>query len=458
MDNTTRKFVDFAFELSASDLTPAAVHAVKRSVVDSIGCAIGAFDAEPIRSLRKVARRISCERPATILGTCDKTTPDMAALTNGAMIRYSDFSDDYFGGNGDTGPHPSDNIGGMIACAESEGCDGEALVLAIAIAYEVSGQLVDHTSLRVKGWDHPIFHSVASGLGAAKLFGLSREQMANAVGLAVVPNVCLYQTRMGDISNWKGMAGPNGSRNGIFAATLAREGITGPGEAFEGRAGFMQQLGNSFELGAFGGREVPYKVERTFFKYLPLRYEMQLPVWVALDLRNKLDVNNIAALSVYLEKRSIFTREQNPAHWDPKTRETADHSGPYLIAAALIDGAITEGTFMPRRFRDPEILSLVDKIQLKHDPAYTEAFPRTFHCRLEATLKSGEVVTTHLTNPKGHPANPLSDGDIEEKFMKQVAHQMQDARARALLEPLWRIESIKSVSEILDLIEIPRRR
>ena len=228
MDKTTERFVAYAAALRYSDLTPQAIHAVKRSVADAVGCALGAFHAEPVKAVRALASRVSSTTPATLIGTRIKTSPEWAAFANGAMVRYLDFSDDYFGGSGDTGPHPSDNIGGMLAAAESSGADGKTLVLGIALAYEACGQLVDHATIRVHGWDHPIFHSIASALGAAKIMSLSREQMANALGLAVVANICLRETRMGDISNWKGFAGPNGSRNGLFAAMLAQEGISGP--------------------------------------------------------------------------------------------------------------------------------------------------------------------------------------------------------------------------------------
>lgn len=458
MDKSRERLAAYAADLTYEDLTPEAIRGVKRSVVDSIGCALGAFQAEPVAAVRRLASRVSAAAPATVIGTAVRTSPEWAAFANGAMIRYSDFSDDYFGGSGDTGPHPSDNIGGILAAAESTGADGKALVLGLAIAYEACGQMVDCTALRVRGWDHPLFHSIATALGAGKVLGLSRTQLGNALSLAVAPNVCLFQTRLGDISNWKGLAGPNGSRNGVFAALLASEGISGPPEPFEGRAGLMKQLDNWFELGQFGGAGTPFKVEGTFFKYLPLRYEMQLPVWIAFELRGKVDRKDIEAISVYLEKRCAVSRSENPAHWDPKSRETADHSGPYLIAAALVDGEITHRTFTPERYRDPAILALVQKISLKEDKAYTAVFPRTFECRFEVTLKSGNVITLHKANPKGHPGNPMSDDEIAQKFLKQAEDVLPGAQARALLGQLWELEKLRDIEALLALARVPPGR
>lgn len=455
MDKTTEKFVTYASDLSYADLTAGAIHSVKRSIVDSMGCAIGSFHAEPLKAIRTLASQVIAARPATVIGTQIKSSSELAAFVNGAMIRYADFSDDYFGGSGDTGPHPSDNIGGILAATESAGADGKSLVLGIAIAYEACGQLVDQTALGARGWDYPIFHSIATVLGAGKILGLSRKQLSNALSLAIVPNVCLNQTRYGDISNWKGFRGPNGSRNGLFAILLAKEGITGPAEPFEGKAGLMKQLNNPFELGTFGGKGTSFKIEGTFFKSLPIRYTVQLPVWVALELRDKVRLQDIESIVVYVENRSIVTRASKPEFWDPKTVETANYSSPYLIGAALIDGKITSETFTPERYRDPTILALIQKIRLEEDKEYTAAFPRTFLCRFEVTLNSRKVIIISKTNPKGHPANPMSDREIEEKFLDQVEAVLPTKQSRALLDTLWELDELNDMSKLFSLMLVP---
>ena len=232
--------------------------AAKRCLVDAVGCASARRAPTSSTATAEVASTATSSRPATLFGTTIQTTPEMAAFVNGSATRCLDFNDDYFGtdesnAHGDTGPHPSDNIGGVLAAAQVAGASGADTLLGIVIAYEVCGQLVDEVVIRGNGWDHPIFHSIATSAASARLLGLSRAQAANALRLAVVPNICLYETRVGSISNWKGLAGPNGSRNGLFAALLAEAGITGPEMAFEGARGFMRQLDHKFSLGPFGG-------------------------------------------------------------------------------------------------------------------------------------------------------------------------------------------------------------
>ena len=104
LDNTAEKFVTYASELRYADLTPEAIHAVKRSVVDSVGCAFGSLNAAPIKGIRNLAAQLIATRPATIIGTEIESSPELAAFVNGSMIRYGDFSDDYFGLSGDRQP------------------------------------------------------------------------------------------------------------------------------------------------------------------------------------------------------------------------------------------------------------------------------------------------------------------------------------------------------------------
>ena len=293
-DKVVAGFTDFAYRLTPDQLTGAPLLAAKRCLLDAVGCAVNAYDFAPVAALRSLARTATSTRPATLFGTREQTTPEMAAFVNGAMIRCLDFNDDYFGSektnaHGDTGPHPSDNIGSVLAAAQMARQTDPTTLLGIALAYEVCGQLVDEVVIRANGWDHPIFHSIATAAASARLLGLAPDRIADALRLAVVPNVCLYETRVGSISNWKGLAGPNGSRNGLFAALIAEAGITGPDLAFEGPRGFMKQVGHQFALGPFGGDGRPFRIENTYFKQFPLRYEMQLPVQLAFELRQQID-------------------------------------------------------------------------------------------------------------------------------------------------------------------------
>jgi 2-methylcitrate dehydratase len=457
VDVTADRLVGFAAGLRFEDLPARTVHAVKRCVVDAVGCALAAFPRPEIASLRALAARHRADAPATLFGTRVRTTPELAGFVNGCMVRCLDFNDDYFGGSGDLGPHPSDNLGGVLAAAESAGRDGRALVEGVVIAYETVGQIVDQ--LRAPGrdrtWDYTVLHAAGTALGAGRVLGLSPGELRHALGLAVVANVGLYQTRSGELSHWKGFAGPHASRGGLVAAQLAAAGVTGPAEPFEGRAGLCRHLDNPFDLGPFGDATTPYKVESTYVKALPVRYTNQLAIWIALELRDQVAPDEIGSIVVHGLARDVVTRERHPELWEPGSRETADHSAPYLIAAALVDGEISGRTFTAERYRDPAVLALAARISFAADPEYSAAFPATLRNRLEVTLRSGRRLTLCRDNPKGHPGNPMSDQELERKFLGQVRGVLPDRRSRALLDQLWALDELADVAALLRLTRVP---
>jgi 2-methylcitrate dehydratase len=189
---------------------------------------------------------------------------------------------------------------------------------------------------------------------------------------------------------------------------------------------------------------------------MPVRYTTQLPVWVAFELRKEVQFHDIESICVDAVRRYVISPDDYPEYWNPLTRETADHSAPYLIAAALVDGEISAQTFTAARFRDPTILALTQKIRFELDEEFSAAFPKVFNCRFRTTMKSGEVITVHQSNPKGHPDNPMSDREIEEKFLKQAdAAQLPKTQSRALLDRLWELDKLDDIQKVFALMLVP---
>src|SRR6185295_13392295 len=256
------------------------------------------------------------------------------------MARYLDFNDAYAAKS--TG-HPSDIFAGVLAAADANRSNGRTVVTAATLAYDAFCNFSESLPREI-GWDHVVYGVVGCAVGAGKILGLSRKAMGNAVALAVTPNMALEQTRFGELSMWKGCAAANAARNGIFAAQLAREGMSGPAQAFEGRLG-LWHAAEKFEWQPFGGRGGPFRITQTHIKYFPTVVHAQTPVTVALELRGTVAVEEIEAIalqSYWVAERYV---DRAGALWHPATRETADHSIPYCVAAALIDGRVTEKTF-----------------------------------------------------------------------------------------------------------------
>lgn len=447
-DSSVRHIADYASRISYSSLPEAAIHGAKRSLVDTFGCALGAFAAEPVKIARRVASRVQGTPGASLIGTRLRTAPEMAAFVNGTMVRYLDYNDDYLDRDG---PHPSDNISALLAVAEAIKADGKSLVTSMVLTYEVVCRLVDAASFSANGWDYVTETAIGSAVGSGRLLGLDPTRMAEAVSLAIAPSISPLQNRTGELSMWKNCAGPNAARNGVFAAMLAAEGLTGPDAIIEGEAGLWKQVTGEFKLPPFGGEGRPYKIEGTFFKSRPVMYMAMLPIEVMLALRNEVRAEEVKGVDIYLDAFSIKATN-SPAKWNPMSKETADHSIQYLALAALIDGRIDEASFTPAKYRDPFVLELLKGVRVHVDDAYTAAWPKTFNCRIGVETKDGRVLTKHLVNPLGHPARPMSDEDISRKFLELVEHVLTPAQASAALELLWNVECVEDVAQITDAL------
>ena len=277
MDRIEERLIDFAVRFSFSDLEPSVLHAIKQRFIDTIGCALGAFPAAPSVIARTIACNVKSSTSVGVIGTQAKSSPELAAFANTAMIRCLDLNDDYFGKDG---PHPSDTIGAVLAGADATHGDGPSFVTAVAVAYEVLCTLADAVGLRERGWDYVTFTALAAALGAGKALNLPEEKLKNCLRLAAVCNGALGQTRLGELSMWKGLASANACRNGVFAATLAEAGVTGPEFCFEGKNGLIAQVTGPLELAALGKK--PLRAGIVYLKSWPVFYSAQASVQAAL--------------------------------------------------------------------------------------------------------------------------------------------------------------------------------
>jgi 2-methylcitrate dehydratase len=453
MDRTTETLARYVTSLRYGDLSPSAVKEAKRHIIDSLGCAMGGATSEPAVIARRVAPASGGAPSARLLGDGRATTPEAAAFANSVMIRFLDANDTYITrGSG----HPSDMLGAILAAAELRGASGKDFLLATVAGYEVFGALADHVALRDRGWDQGVFVAPASAAGAGLLLGLSVQEMADSIAIAITANVATRQTRAGELAMWKGCATAAAAKAGLFAAQLAKAGMTGPTAAFEGRHGLFEQVTGPFELGALGGAGRPFAIVRTNFKFFAAEYHAQAPLAVALALRNKVRVEEIETLDVQIYAMAHSEIGSEPAKWDPQTRETADHSLPYMLAVALVDGRITPASFEPKRYLDPSLRPIMNRIRVAENPELTRRFPGELPSQIDVTTRSGLRFTERAEYPKGHARNPMTDGDVETKFRDLAESVLGRAQAADALETLWRLDEVSRMGAVVDLF-IPQR-
>jgi 2-methylcitrate dehydratase len=451
------QLANYACSLQFEDLSREVVHEVKRRVLDSIGCALGAWNEEPCVIARKVASEFSANNGSTIIGTAHKAPPDWAAFATGCCIRYFDYNDTYLSKEP---AHPSDNISAALAIAESLGANGRELITAIALAYEVQCRLCDAASIRARGWDHVTYGAFSTALAAARLMKLDPEKTRHAVNIAGVACAAMRQARVGELSHWKGVAFANAARHGVYAALLARAGMTGPAPIFEGQMGFEKELGVS--LGNVGEKFVKQPnakspeegtaamILKTSIKYWPAEYHSQSAIEAALFLRKEIgDPSQIQSVRIESHDASVDIIGSEPEKWKPETRETADHSLPYITAIALIDGEVTDRQFQPERFMDPKIWKFLENVTVQRNDELSSLYAKAVANIVHVTLKDGRTLTKRVDYPLGNALNPVTDQQLEGKFNALVVPALGGEKAKAIVDLVWKLDEAKNVDALM---------
>jgi 2-methylcitrate dehydratase len=452
VDGTTEKIVNFAAQFDAGSLTEPTLLEARRRLVDSLACLVGGVSAPPTEVGRRLAEGLVSTAGASVAGTPNRTSPELAAFANTIAVRYLDYNDTYFSPLGGGG-HPSDLIPTALAVGEITQADGREVLAAIVVAYEVWGRLAGTVRIRERGWDQGLFTVVASAVCAGRLLGLTREQMAEAVSLAVIPNIPTRRTRAGALSMWKGCATAGAARNGIFAARMAALGMTGPPEPFEGPEGIWDQVTGPFELSLDEPPVGSFVIERSLLKSRPAEYNAQGPLDLVIGLRDSVAPDAIDSIEVDTYWLCWSEIGHEPAKWDPQNRETADHSLPYLMAVGLVDGRVGLSSFDAARVADPALRPLMNAISITERADLTESFPAEIGCRMAVNLKDGTRVDRSIRFPRGHAENPLSDTEIDAKFDELTEHQPRNAQAaKALRDAAWRVDTMADVGELATLV------
>lgn len=441
------RLAEYADALAYEDIDETTASRVSDRVVDSIACAYAGLKTEPVENVLAYATGKHGDPSASVVGG-GTASVEAAALANGVAIRYLDWNDTYL--SLEPG-HPSDNLGAILAVADAYGCTGRETILATVLAYELQCRLCDAASLRDKGFDHVNYGLVSATLAAAKLMGLGREEMTQALNIALNANVALRQSRAGELTEWKGMAFGSVDRSAVTAAELAAEGVAGPAPIFEGKFGFWNQVSGEFGLDVegFGGRGGEFKINETLVKFYPVEYHAQAAVGCVVSLldRHGVDPNDIVRIENETYEAGVSIIADEPEKWRPRTRETADHSLPYCVARTLLDGEMTLTQFDETKYTDPEVLDLMDKVEVTENPEFTDRYGESFPHRI--VIHTADTTYEHeIEYPKGHYEKPLSDDDLAEKFETATTGRLSDESRNELLDTITSLEELETVRDL----------
>lgn len=431
---------------------------VRRRILDAIGVAVAGFDEAAPVAARAVVLADRRPHGAVVWGAGERAPAGLAGFANATAVRCLDYNDTYLSRE----PlHPSDAIPPLLALAETERRSGADLVTAVAIAYEVGVRLCDAGSLRAHGWDHVNHLAIGIACGAARLLALDEEHTRHAISLTAVPHVAMRQARAGELSMWKGVAAAEAGRNAVFSVRLAAAGMTGPAEPFEGEMGYVRQLlGGALDLEALApidAGEPPRAILETYVKRWPVEYHAQSAVEAALQLRGELGERapeRIASVRIETFDASYQIIAKDPEKWDPRTRETADHSLQYIVIAALLDGEVTLRTFDESRFRAPGTLALLrDAVGVEEDPELSAGYPDGIPNRITVRTHDGEELTREVRYPLGHARNPMNDDELSSKFRANVGGRWKSEladRVEGLVGSLGEAATVEELTESLE--------
>lgn len=443
----------FAKQASYDDLSAEARQQLKIRVIDALGCAFGALEGQPIKLLRAHLDDFGGNPLATLIGG-GKTAPDRAALYNSALVRYLDYNDSYIAKQETC--HPSDSLGAVLAASEYAQQSGKAFLTALALAYQVQCRLSDVAPVRAKGFDHTTQGAYAIAAGVAKALDLDETGIANAVAISGTANNALRVTRTGALSHWKGLAAPNTAFGATHAAFLARRGITGPLEVFEGNKGLMDALTGPFELD--WAREDLEAVRRTSVKKYNAEFHSQSVLEGVLELRatqqmrpEDIERVNIAIFDVAYH---IIGGGEEGDKRLVRTKEEADHSLPYMVAVALLDGEVSPAQYLPARIVQADVQSLLRRVSIQPDEALSRRFPAAMPCHLQISLKDGRTLSIEKQDFEGFYTRPLAWEQAVAKFERLAAAAATAAQRAAIVETVAHLED-KPITQLTDLLRAP---
>jgi 2-methylcitrate dehydratase len=461
MGEPTRPWVHelagFVLDCFRSDLPADVVERASLHLFDTIGCAAGAHDAPPVAAARRAVAGSGPAEATIFFGGGSHSVVD-AILVNGAAVRYLDANDVPLSARTGPGGHPSDNIVVALAMAERAGSSGRDTVAAIVLGYELATRFMSTMARHVPGeWDHVSWSGIVAASMASVLIGADADELANAIAIAASKGYALKAIRHGEISMLKAAGNALVAREGALAAMLAAEGMTGPPTVFEGKTGLIATMGGRPEPDVLADLCAPpiWAIRRVSIKAFPAIGTSQaaLHAGVAIASEEEVRPEDVSNIMIHLPATKWTERTKSmPERLRPTTRESADHSIPFLVALALTQGGVTQAHFEQGLWQDPRMRSLMDRTILISDETLTERADTAFPAVVEVTMRDGRMLRSEVIDTPGSPSRPWGRAEIAEKFRGLDRAGVDDDRIDSIGEACLDLPNAESVESLMALI------
>ena len=444
----------WAAGLEYRHLSQDAVYQAKRFLLDSVGCALGGYQQHDVKIALEVLGEIAGRGPSTVIGTGKRIDPVSASLANALMIRCMDYNDIYWKQDPS---HPSDIFPAAMACCERARSNGKELIVGLVLGHEFVMRLCEAAfpGIRERGWHHATLTAFASPIVAGRMLRLPWEQVQHAIGISASRHCTLGAVTAGKLTMMKNTVDPMATQSGVVAALMAEKGYTGPEHVIDGKEGLTHCFGPEWKLNMLtDGLGESWRITQCGMKFFPTEALTHAPISAVLDLvkGNDLHPEQVDKIQIRSLARAADILS-DPSKYDPHTKETADHSLPYVIAAALAERQVTPAQFEMKKIMDPTIRAQLKKVEVVADPEIEKVFPALQRVIVNITTTDGRVFTKQLDYPKGDPRNPLSDAEIEEKFAALADGVLSPGAQTKLKDAIWNLEKVGSVSKLMALMK-----
>jgi 2-methylcitrate dehydratase len=453
-ETITAKMSRWAAGVTYQQLSQDSVYQAKRFLLDSIGCALGGYQQHDVKIALEVLNEIAGRGPATVIGTGKRIDAVSASLANALMIRCMDYNDIYWKQDPS---HPSDIFPAALACCERAKSNGRELIVGLVLGHEFEMRLCEAAfpGIRERGWHHATLTAFVSPIVAGRALHLGWEQIQHAIGISASRHATLGAVTAGKLTMMKNTVDPMATQSGVLAALMAEKGYTGPEHVVDGKEGLTHCFGPSWKLNLLtDGLGESWRITQCGMKAFPTEALTHTPISAVLDIvkSNDLKPEQVEKVQIRSLARAADILS-DPSKYDPQSKETADHSLPYVIAAALAERQVTPVQFEMKKIMDPVIRAQLRKVEVVADPEIEKVFPALQRVIVNLTTVDGRTFTKQLDYPKGDPRNPLSDAEIEEKFAALAEGVLSDGAQKKLKNAIWNLEKAGSVSKVMALMK-----
>src|ERR1700723_3256997 len=448
----------YAARAGFADLSQESRRQLPIHILDSLGCCIAALGAGPVQACREQVAEFGGSGPCALTGG-GQANPIYAAFWHTALVRYVDFMDNFLAPTETC--HTADNFGVALTITDYVGGSGRDLMLGVALGYTVQSRFVDHANFMSSGFDHTSQLAFSHNAAAGRLLGLSEQQIANAIAMAAVSDASFAVVRAKPLSQWKGLASAQSALGSMNALFLARRGVAGPPQVIEGPLGIDPLLRMKINID-WDKQGYEGVVESTIKKYNSMIHtQSAVHCMVELAAQNKIDPGKVISIEAEVFQLAYDFAGGGLYGVDKfiRTKERADHSLPYLLAVALLDGDVMPAQFQPERITRADVQTLLKKVSVRPNQEYTAEYPAKMPAKITVRLVDGKIIEHEVQAYPGLASEPFTWEESVEKFDRLVAGRADEALCGEIKDAVRSVENIqvRDLTKLLGAVKASQR-